>query len=642
MKRKSQIKHGNYDVAQLTAELRYRWVKPNKPQALANPPYWTQAQPELETELIEDLLRYEWKVAFIRKQTTKLGTRPKGRTRADLLKQLITVFLEPKRIARQLGTLDAEEQRFYTYLLLYTNLEALQTTPTALDKLFRFSKTRDTLTQKMLDAGMGLADEEARFFVPNEIFSQFPPSYIEMETAPEPKIFVKASDPQILVSRVQQWLGLLQSDTYQQRTRPRWNPPNAGYYQKQNVLTWPLVPKDVRKIIAGQQQPSLVTLCAPEPYLDEPTLASWSAALDLSPDMVEWLYHMMISTGAVLAGSPLTLDQQVAQQWLLLPPGRQMTILYKLYRSLGAWSDWWPAWRAGHVNVQWQFRNAWQLTGIDRAMTITNYMLRWVLLDILTFMPHEAWLVMDKVSNWISRLYPAANTHIYQQDVQLTRQGDWTSFLPLALKKMLCGPLYEMGFVDLAPTRENPTHFRLHYLQDIHWGRFSEVPTSAAQPFSAQTVMYVAEKQMLQITPPVPADFLMAIQQWAKPSGLAGNRLYYQLDVERLHTAFERGETPETLAAAWEAHSDFAPLPAIVAWWQQWWSRYGHIRIYPHQATLVTRDDFTMQEVQLALPTLREAILGLVTPRAALLKPAAVDGILKDLRRQVYMPQEDD
>ena len=471
---------------------------------------------------------------------------------------------------------------------------------------------------------------------------QLPPIYVEMETEPEPETFAKANDPQMLVSRIQQWLSLLQSDTYRQRKRPRWRPPDGGYYQKRNLLMWPLVPEDVRKIMSGQHYQGLVTLCSPVPYLDDAALTTWAEALELSPDMVEWLYHTMSRAGVILAGSPLTLDRNIAQQWMALSPGRQIAVLYELYRGLGEWSDWWPAWRTGHVNVQWKFYNVWQLSGIDRAVNITSYILRWVMLDILAFMPHDVWLSVDKVARWIVRLYPTANTHVYQQSIQLTSQGHWTNFLPLVLNKMLCGVLYEMGLVDLAPTRENPTHFRLHYLQDIHWGRFSALPIAETQTFDAQVVTYLVEKQSLQVMPPAPADFLMAIQQWAKPTGLAHNRLYYHLDVERLHRAFEHGETPETLAAAWERHSHFAPLPGIVAWWQQWWARYGHIRIYPHQATLVTCDDFTMQEVQLALPSLRDAMLGLVTPRAALLKPTEVNHILNGLERQGYMPQEDD
>jgi hypothetical protein len=69
-------------------------------------------------------------------------------------------------------------------------------------------------------------------------------------------------------------------------------------------------------------------------------------------------------------------------------------------------------------------------------------------------------------------------------------------------------------------------------------------------------------------------------------------------------------------------------LPEIQQWWQTWWERYGHIRLYTEQTTLVTRDEFTLQELQVALPSMRDAIMGLVTPRVALLQAEDADRIV--------------
>lgn len=643
MKRKTTLKQGNYTIKQLTEKLRYRWPQPTKPTKMDFVPYWTQPDANPGMDLVNEMAEAQIRVASLRAQITQLGAKPKGRTRVDLLTQLISIFLDPNRIARQMGTFDAKQQRFFTYLLLYTNLEHLQTEPVNLNKRFRFPKARKTMTEQVLQAGMGLTDALNHFFIPQETLSQLPPSYVDMESEPEPKHYIKAGDPQLLASRVQQWINLVQNHTYQLQSRPRWSPPHADHsVSRQEVKTWPLLPQDVKKIISGRYYQGHVTLCTPIPFPDAATLDEWTATLGLSPAMLEWLYHTMLHSGLLYDGSPVTVDEQMAQQWLTLTPGRQVAILYELYRSVGLWSDWWPEWRAGNIQVQWNFYNTWQLGNVDRMLSTTNYMLRWVLLDILSFMPHGVWLSVAKVNQWLTYLYPGSHTHLYQNGLNITSNQTWQNFMTLALKTMLNGALHEMGFVDLAPTRANPTHFRLHYLQDIHWRRFSELPVLDAQPLSAKTVTFIADKQMLQVVPPAPADFLMAMQKWSKPAGLSNNRLYYQLDVERLHNAFERGETPTTLAETWEANANFPPLQEITAWWHLWWSRYGHIRMYPHQTTLVTGDTFTMREIQLALPALRDAVLGLVTPSAALLEPDKVDRILKGLDRQGYMPQEDD
>jgi hypothetical protein len=55
----------------------------------------------------------------------------------------------------------------------------------------------------------------------------------------------------------------------------------------------------------------------------------------------------------------------------------------------------------------------------------------------------------------------------------------------------------------------------------------------------------------------------------------------------------------------------------------------------------MTQDEFTMQELTMALPKLEDAIRGWATSQAALLNPERVDEILSDMERQGYMPKDD-
>jgi hypothetical protein len=79
----------------------------------------------------------------------------------------------------------------------------------------------------------------------------------------------------------------------------------------------------------------------------------------------------------------------------------------------------------------------------------------------------------------------------------------------------------------------------------------------------------------------------------------------------------------------------------LAAWWDKWWACYGHVRLYPHQAVLITQDDFTMQELQVALPRFRETLLGMLNPRIALLHPKQVDFVLQTLEQRGYLPKEE-
>jgi hypothetical protein len=641
MNAKNSTMPKNYDPRALTRDLQYVWIPPTSSKRLQGSPYWTNPEANPDADLIKNLTGLEWKVAYIRQQIDRLGVKPKGRTRADLMHQLIETFLDPHRFARQLGQLNEEELGFYTYLLLYTNLESLRTTPAPMEKTFRLPRQRVTLTDNIIKAGMGLQYEHGQFFIPGEALRLLPPTYLPFESEPEPQRFMAAKDPQLLTSQIQQWLSQLQTQKYRLRARPRWKMPNAGYMS--NYQVWPPLPEFAQRIKSGKHFQGAVALCTPEPYPDDTALEAWSSSLGLSPDTVEFIYHTLSNTHIVWPGDPVKLDQKLLQPWMTCTPGRQVVLLYEHFRSINLWASWWPLWRRGQITVDWNYQNYWGLSNIDNYLITTHYMLRWVLLDILAALPHDTWLSLKKVSDFIGKLYPRANSHLYQQGLLFKgTPKNWKGFLRMALQALLTGPLHQMGFVDLAPDADKLDCFRLHYLQDVHWGRYEEVPTTKAEPLSAKTVRYLADSKTLQIVPPAPAKFLSAIQRWAKPAGLVDNRLHYMLDVEHLHSAFERGETPKTLAHAWETHADFAPLPEIVDWWQHWWSRYGHIRLYTHQATLMTRDDFTMHELQIALPSLRDSILGLVTPSTALLQSEHVDKILQDLERQGYMPKEED
>jgi len=625
----------------LTPELRYHWAEPPASKPLDIGPDWIHPALPASDELAANLAGYEWKTPFLRDQIAGLGVTPQGRTRAQLVQQFAEAFLDPTRVQRSYHSLNEEEQQFYVYLLLYTYLENLQTTPTPLNQLSHFSQSRPIMTRAIHKAGLGMRDADDTFFIPHEPLSLLPPLSLPLPEIPEPAQFVKAADPYLLVSQIQQWMGLLQSHTGLLRPRLRWKIPEVSYYT-QNVPAWPPTPDYARQILTPTPFQGLIALYPPESYPDAATLETWQTALSLSTPMIDLLYQVLINARVIMPGNPVKLDEQVAQQWLMASPGRQVTFIYQLYRNVGMWGEWWPAWQAGRVQVYWNYINTWQMAGVERTLMTAHTMLRWAWLDLLALLPHAVWLPLDKVLEFFLQLFPKPEAHYYAQGLTFKHTDGWAGFLRLTLNAILGGLLHHLGMVDVAPDLANPIAFRLHHLQDLHWGRLTEFPFAETQPLTAQSVKYVPQGDYLEITPPASAEFLNTVQRWAKPAGLSQNRLHYRPDVARLHTVFEAGETPETLAAQWRAHGNFPPPAEIAHWWQHWWERYGHVRLYPHQAALMTRDEFTLQELQVALPSLREAIMGLVTPRAALLPAEKVGQVLKDLERQGYMPKEED
>lgn len=626
----------------LTPNLSYVWLEPAKPvKPQAAPPFWTLTENDDPTDFIERLAGQEWRTDFIRQQITRLKLKPKGLRRVDLVRQLVEGFLDPDRFTQQLNTLNDEEQRYYLHLLLYTTLMGLRTQPTPLDRMLSLARRSTALTQRILDAGLGFNDENGQFFVPFEMFKLLPPVYLPFDVEPSPATYVPAADPRLLLLKIHQLLNLVQSNTYRIRPRLRWRTPRAAFYGNE-YLIWPPIPADAHRLLNNPPQQSTITLCPPEPYLDDATIAAWSASLDLTPAIAEFLYHALINAQLLLPGLPVTLNNALIQPWMMQTPNHQLKTLYRIYRTVVEWTDWWPDWRAGDIHIQMNYQNLWMLSGVENTLRTAQYTMRWVILNILAYLPHDVWLSVDKVARFLVKLYPEPSTHYYLQGLLCKDAHDnWEGFLDTALRATLRGPLHVLGLVEAAPDLENIELFRLRRLQSLQWNRPEVLLDETATPFSRDDVAFRPRELALAITPPARAEFLAAVQQWSEPRGLVDNKLRYQLDVSRLHKAFEQGETPETLAETWEQHAGFPPLPDVQKWWQSWWAHYGHIRLYTGQTTLVTRDEFTMQELQVALPTMRQAIMGLVTPRVALLQTEQVNRIVSGLERQGYMPKEE-
>ncbi len=625
-----------YDRDELTPDLKYEWVEPNPPKGFPNSIEWHVSNEVARQQLVAYLIDMGWRVDDFRDKIAEMGGTPRGRRRQELVEQFVALYLDPQRIVNRVSNLGAETRRFLPYLLLGHELFALRTMP-VMNMLPR--PGRGGAFQSLVQAGLALQDPYGDTMVPFEALRYMPPVSIDCATVPEPDQFVPAPDPQFLTTHIQHWLTLIQSGTYKQRARACWSPPQMVYMGR--YLIWPPTPESAKKLIKKNNFQGELELCALPPSPEQPALDDWSAKLGIAPDMAEFIYNAMVFGQVVLTGSPITLDPALAQKWMMQTPGEQIVALYHLYCGLRTWGPWWPLWRSGRIRVFWNYQNYWQITAVDEMLQSVTYTLQWVLLEILAYLPQEAWLSLDTVIAFVKSLYPNPNTHLYLTELVLKGDESWEGFLRLALQAILTGPLHLMGFVDIAPDLEAPAYFRLRHLQDIHWGRLTEMPSTHKQLLSVEKLTFKADEALLLIAPPVSPSFLAFVQRWARSTGFSANLLHYTLDLERLHAAFENGETPDTLIQTWKENADFEPLPGIVAWWRHWGARYGHVRIYSRQATLMTRDEFTMREIQAAIPALRESVLGLITPHTALLRPDHVDAIVSGLKRQGYMPKEE-
>jgi hypothetical protein len=249
---------------------------------------------------------------------------------------------------------------------------------------------------------------------------------------------------------------------------------------------------------------------------------------------------------------------------------------------------------------------------------------------------------MSALEKWFNKLFPIQGAQRYQMGLTYCGPRDsWEDFLEAVLHNIITGPLYALGLVDVGPSLDAVKAIRLHGgLQDLTWYRRMEIALEAVGKLQPGALQFIPSEHILEIETPLPPDFVTFVLKWAEPAGFSNKLVRYRLSVSRLHRAFERGLEPDALEAAWISTTGLDPLPDVTQWWETWWQRYGHVRIYPAQALLQTRDAATMRELQVALPRLQSSSLGALSPEAMLLAEESVDGLVSDLTRQGYMPKE--
>jgi hypothetical protein len=618
--------------------LRYERIHPEDMRFMDAEPTWNIPDADIE-ESIQDLLDEGWYAEHIRAELARLGIPFQGRDRYYLGAQLVSEFVEPGRITSLISVLPEDVYQYYLHLALLQKLEYRYTTPSSLDTIFPLSLSPSVAQKQILDTGLAIQTESGELYIPEATLKGLPRSHIMFPVEVEPAEYICAQAPRNILTQIQQILGLFDQQTFKLRDRLRWSPSDHIHYSQ--VHCWPPHPDDARQLMSEFSKIRKITLLPPEPQLDAPSLQFWTHNLAVNADAAEFLYHLLIQSGILHAGSPVRINHILVREWLALSPGRQLAVLYNLYRVLNSWAVWWPIWRDGQINVQWDYQGYHSLVYIDAALLSTSHNLQGVMLDVLSFLPQDAWLSFNSVINWLLAVFPNSASHRYYRGLTISGfAGGWEGWLRLVLKHILVGPLHSLGLADVAPTLDQVDVFRLHHLQDIHWKWIIDLDIGKAGSIDVSALQLDIASQDMLINLPVSQDFLFMLQLWSRIEGFSGNKLHYLLDVKLLHISFERGYTPSHLIAAWTESAGCAPPPDLQAWWHQWWQHYGEIRLYPPQAILLTRDEFTMKEVQAAMPHLKTSIQSVVTPTAALIKSEMTDQVVAELERQGYMPKE--
>ncbi len=612
----------------------------NRPVFWLNPVHKT-------AELVDSIIEQGWPVAELRDAIQNMGGHPVGRSRADLARMYVDRLLDPERLEQAVAQLLPEERAFFSLMLMWNYSRPLKGAQTGENLPFKAPDgDARRIHNRLGELGLGVVSHGGeRFVLLDEIVRRLPPLSVGENQPGRELSPAILGDPHTLVLQTQQLLQLIQSEPLTPKLAMVWQPgPNHPLSFLVGITP---TEESLRSYTSfgAKNAPSQgrIEVMPPAPLLETATLQRWEEVLGLTPERSEFLFNLLLVARILTLGNPVRVDRELAARFLALPPENQAWALFQSYRFMGHWDGFWPAWRVGKMQALWTYRKYWNTgTTFNSTMGQLQYALRQNVLGILAFLPADVWLSATKVLEGLADFFPSPESLPLHEVLTLTTQDGWPGFLKFYLENLLRGPLNLLGVVDVTPLEAGPLAFRLHHLQDLILERQFHMPMPEIVWQGELAVKFFVEEEALLLMPPVPSGVLYQVQRWSDPAGVLGKALRYHFNARRLHATFEAGETPETLARHWAAAAGFDAPPDLKQWWRYWWDRYGHLRLYPGQTVLLLRDEFALQELQAALPEFRQALLGTVTPRAALLDRSQTPTLIKLLQARGYMPKEED
>jgi hypothetical protein len=233
---------------------------------------------------------------------------------------------------------------------------------------------------------------------------------------------------------------------------------------------------------------------------------------------------------------------------------------------------------------------------------------------------------------WLERLAPRRPLRPTLYDEWLAAEGEY-------VRALLTGALHWWGIFDLAVDSAGRAAqaFRLTDL-----GAYLLSEDASATPPSIAAVDWgppalLTRDGYLSVHPLAAEQRLLAaLAPWAAVARLAGGRLVYAFEPERVCAAFDAGQQPDALVAALRALPGEAGARAaegVERRLGELRAGYGASRIYSGWTLVEGRDEATLAEALAAAPDLAQRVRRL-SPAVALAAQADADALESVLRRR--------
>jgi hypothetical protein len=160
-------------------------------------------------------------------------------------------------------------------------------------------------------------------------------------------------------------------------------------------------------------------------------------------------------------------------------------------------------------------------------------------------------------------------------------------------------------------------------------------PAAASQPRAAEPVAWVDGRRWRLPPAPDRAEFISFARKIGRPSEKA---FVYALSPASVESALQDGISLEQVVAQFARFE--APMPAAAQdLFRSTAEHFGRIRVYEALTVLQFSDDYALPELMASTP-LAQSIVYQLSPRAVVVRPEAVDALMRAMVERGYTPTE--
>ena len=673
-------------------------VVPTTPQK--NLPLWMQFSFEQsyqeQRKIFENILE-NLTIAELRAIASANKWKVKGTRKADLASQLIESMLNGSELQRALNGLDAEHHAALTAVAIlghirtvnYATIEKIAGSLTALRTHKRFTTYLDhlfdaglilySLRMQNLNHLVGLGYGEWAT-VPTMRLRVIPPllqGWIpSSQDLPNQGGTLQLADGSRILRAFEQLI--LMFEIIPTQLRPPLPRPVLERFH-QSLRGWDFDPQSIYEAErTGALQPrssTTLTLMLPQRSLPEEAIQQF-APIPGDEVQLEFLYHLLLASGLIQPGSPITVRPQVRDEFFSRDDASKRAILARTWFTLDSWNEIWEVVRQQpKLTLRLVQPNHYGVLNPKDIFYNFQVAYRKLVVSALALLPDNQWIALDDLFKFLQawwkdfdhifwspdlRAYSMGTTgplnhgywHLAHGTTVLTgdKMEDWLLGQGNFIRMILQGPLSWLGLADLYVTNGTVTHFRLHGLGNLFFNRSETTSLPKAEQGAgkdkasailARNAVKVHEDSINLIPSQVSGRLHTLLERIAHRESAQPDQFTYRLNIATAHQSFEAGLAVEDVQRQWqELLGEDLPKP-IATRLNQWWQSYGQVRLYRQMTIIEFGDDHALTEMK-ALTSLNSLMLVELSPRLVVIPKDAVTPLMNELQKAGYTPKQVD